>query len=105
MSNAANAVTILQGLKAVFTNLEAGNFLTGDPAIDAQTRALLTTPLHPFLQAVFDYGSRAAQNAVMSRAQDATFTQLDSFLRAIDAQVATLQNPTATPRRVQSTLK
>jgi hypothetical protein len=115
MSNAANAITALQNLKSAFTSVEAGGIRTGNVEIDAQTRAIFTTRLDLFMIALFDNGSRSQQNATAaSRAaanngavpsQDATYTQLDLFLRSIDAQIAVLQNPTQTPRRVHTTLQ
>jgi hypothetical protein len=114
MSNATNAITLLTNLKSVITALEAGNIKTGNFEIDQQTRALLATRLDQWLGTVYDNGSRAQQNATqtsraaannsVSPAVDASYTQLDLFVRSIDAQVAQLTSPTATPRRAHTTL-
>lgn len=112
--NATNAVTALQNLKTLITSVEAGNLKTGNFEIDQQTRALLSMSIGQFLGTVFDNGSRAQQNATqitraaanngVAPAVDATYTQLDLFMRSIDAQIAVIQNPTSVPRRVHTTL-
>jgi hypothetical protein len=114
-TNASNATTALQNLKTLFTNVEAGGLRTGVSEIDAETRRLLTTRFDQFMIAIFDYGSRATQNSTAATraaanngsvpAQDATYVQLDTFLRAVDAQVAALTNPTSVSRRVHTPLQ
>ena len=115
MSNATNSVTVLQNLQTLINNVEAGNLLTGNLEIDAETRAILGTSVAPLLLAVFDLGSRSQQAATAKTraaaqggivpAQEATFLQLDQFMTRISAQINVLQNPTSVPRRSHVTLK
>ncbi len=115
MSNATNAVTLLQSLQTLINNAESDNVLTGNLEIDAETRAILGTRIDQFLLAVFDLGSRSQQAATAKvrataqggivPAQEATFLQLDLFMTRITAQINALQNPTTVPRRSHVTLK
>src|SRR5579859_999589 len=114
MSNTANAITVLTNLKTLITSAEADGIRTGNVEIDAETRRLLTTRIDQFLAAVFDNGSRSQQNTAAATrgtanngllpAIDATYAQLDTFVRAIDTQIAVLNNPTSVPRRQHNPL-
>lgn len=115
MSNTSNAITALTNMKSVITAAEAGSLFTGIPEIDAETRRLLTTRDDLMLAVIFDGGSRAQQNAAataraaanggLAHAQDPQYWLIDLFTRAIDAQIAVLNNPAQTSRRSQPALK
>jgi hypothetical protein len=114
-TNTANQLTILQNIQTFITNIEgfAANWRCGDANIDAGTQALLTQRLDSVLTTLLNNGSRAQQlatsqaraasnNAGAGVAADIAYKQVDDFMRALSAQIAVLQNPTQTPRRVHT---
>jgi len=111
-TNTANQITILQSLQTVINNIEsfAANWRCGDPNIDAQSVALMTTRLDGVMTALLNNGSRAQQlatsqarsannNAGAGVAADIQYKIVDDFMRALAAQIAVLQNPASIPRR------
>jgi hypothetical protein len=88
----------------------AAQWRSGDANIDAVSQGLLTTRLDIMFSTLLNNGSRAQQattnaaraannNAGAGLAVDGIYKQIDDYMRALAAQIAVLQNPTATPRR------
>jgi alkyl hydroperoxide reductase subunit AhpC len=114
-TNTANQITILQSLQTVINNIEtfAANWRCGDPNIDNQTVMLFTTRLDTVMNALLTTGSRAQQlatsqarstnnNAGAGVAADIQYKIVDDFMRTVATQIAVLQNPAQTPRRVHT---
>lgn len=112
MSNSANQVTLLQNVQTTISNVEsfAANWRSGDPNIDNITVGLLTTRLDGVISVLLTNGSRAQQlaasqaraannNAGAGVAADIAYELVDTYMKALSAQISNLQNPTATPRR------
>lgn len=115
MSNTANQITMLQNVQTLINNIEsfASAWRCGDPNIDATSQALLATRLDVVMTVLLNNGSRAQQlatsqarsannNAGAGVAADIAYKQVDDYMRALAAQIAILQAPTATPRRSHS---
>ena len=114
-TNTANQITILQSLQTVITNIESfsTNWRCGDSNIDNASIALLTTRLDQMLGALLTGGSRTLQagtssaraannNTGAGNSADIIYRRLDDFMAALATQIAILQNPTQTPRRVHT---
>jgi hypothetical protein len=114
-TNSANQITMLQNVQTLINNIEsfAANWRCGDANIDAGSQALLTTRLDGVMSVLLNNGSRAQQlatsqarsasnNAGAGVAADIAYKQVDDFMRALAAQIAVLQNPAQTPRRVHT---
>ena len=111
-TNTANQITMLTNLQTLINNIEsfAANWRCGDTYIDSVSQQLLTTRLDGVMTALLNGGSRAQQiatsqarsasnNAGAGVAADIQFELVDSYMRALAAQIAVLNNPTQTPRR------
>jgi hypothetical protein len=114
-SNTSNQITMLQNVQTLINNIEsfAANWRCGDANIDNSTVALLATRLDSVMLALLTTGSRAQQlatsqarsvsnNAGAGVAADIQYKLVDDYMRNLAAQIAILQNPTQTPRRVHT---
>lgn len=114
-SNIANQITMLQNVQTLINNVEgfATNWRSGDPNIDAQSQALLSTRLDGVMNVLLNNGSRAQQlatsqarsannNAGAGVAADIAYKLVDDFMRNLATQIAILQAPTSIPRRVHT---
>ena len=115
MTNAANSITLLQSIVTTLTTLEAGNLMTGNLEIDNETRRLVATTRANLCSIIWDYGSRAQQNATQVQRQIAAggaessiaaeYKVLDDYISDLNKQITVLNNPTSVPRRVQNPLR
>lgn len=112
-ANTANQISMLQALQTLIQDIESfsSNWRCGDAFIDSVSQSLLTTRLDGVLTALLNNGSRAQQlatsqsrsnNAGAGIAADIQFKLVDDYMRALSAQIAILNNPTQTPRRVHT---
>lgn len=114
-TNTANQITMLTNLQTLINNIEsfAANWRCGDANIDNASVALLTTRLDGVMSVLLNNGSRAQQlatsqarstnnNAGAGVAADIAYKLVDDYMRALTAQIAVLNNPTQTPRRVHT---
>ena len=114
-TGAQNAITVLTNILATLNALEAGSVLTGEVSIDNETRRLITTRRDILHQTIMDSGSRAAQNSTQVARQsasggaessiDANYKILDDFMRDLQTQINTLNNPTSVARRQHTPLR
>lgn len=113
--NQTNALNALANLKTFLTGLEAGhNLLTGEASLDQETRRLLSINIMPFVSTILDFGSRSEATAAAAARKAAIGVQgqlheqlhnLDTFIRAIDAQTSALNNDLAQSKRSHTTLQ
>ena len=114
-TNTANQITMLTNVQTLINNIEsfASNWRCGDTFIDSVSQQLLATRLDGVMTALLNGGSRAQQlatsqarstsnNAGAGVAADIQFKLVDDYMRALAAQIAVLNNPTQTPRRVHT---
>ena len=114
-SNTSNQITMLQNVQTLINNIEsfATNWRCGDVNIDNASQTLLATRLDGVMAVLLNNGSRAQQlatsqarsasnNAGAGIAADIAYKLVDDYMRALSAQIAILQNPTQTPRRIHT---
>lgn len=113
--NQQNAINALTNLQTYLTGLESGhNIMTGEPALDQETRRLLSIRVDQFAQTILDFGSRSEATTAAAARKAATgvqgqlheqLHQLDTFLRAVSAQITALNNDLATAKRTHNALQ
>ena len=114
-SNTANQITMLQNVQTLINNIEsfASNWRCGDANIDNASQALLATRLDGVMNVLLNNGSRAQQlatsqarsasnNAGAGISADIAYKLVDDYMRNLATQIAILQNPTQTPRRIHT---
>ena len=113
--NQQNAINALTNLQTYLTGLESGhNLLTGEPGLDQETRRILSVRVDQFAQTILDHVSRSEATAAAAARKASTGVQgqvheqlhnLDTFLRAVAAQITALNNDLATAKRTHNTLQ